>query len=208
MYIMKAIIPCCGYGTRMNMKENESKELLPDPNNDNKPIIEWCLQQCYDNGITPCVVTRKEKADLINYCIDNSVEFIVIPPGEEWADTIVKAESIYKHRNVMILPDTRWSNLKALKDVKDHLFLGSEIVIGYHKPSNLDTKKWCMIHDGKLIEKPINLGEGYKYAMGIVGFVRGSYVFKELAEGSCKLNNTSFVDLGSFKDITRTGKVG
>lgn len=207
--MVRAIIPCAGFGTRMNMKPEESKELLIDPVT-NKPVIQWTLDLCKECDLAPFIITRKEKVDLIKFCVDNNIEHLIINPEGEWANTICMAKEYYAEDNILLLPDTRFAPAEeTISRIKIDLALGATYSIGLHFVT--DSSKWCVINRPYgLVEKPISTGFP-EWAMGVIGFKGncGRYLFNVLkTKGRIKeLYNTSFQYMDWFKDITRTGKL-
>ncbi len=133
------IIPCAGYGTRMNMPIGQSKELLLDKAGNH--LIEFYLNHCPHFNITPLVITRKEKTDLIAYCESNHIETLIIEPKGEWNDTVLASSLLWDEDNILVLPDTRFNSPRtAISDIKKGLELGNQAVIGLHKVD--DVSKW------------------------------------------------------------------
>ncbi len=202
--MIKAIIPSAGYGTRMSMKPNESKEMLIDSTG--KPVIQYSLDLCSKYGLEPIIITRKEKTDLINYVQGNATLHIIEPFGE-WPDTVLSSSKLWGKRNILILPDTRFSPDSVLQDISDQLALGCKSVTAYHNVT--DPTKWCVIDNYKLTEKP--LASNSSAALGLIGFeaIEGHHIFNGLKRRSepVDLIDAGFVRLDSFIDITRTGKI-
>src|SRR6266850_3092271 len=111
---MRAIIPCAGFGTRVGMKSNQSKELLPDSNN--KPLIQYSLDICRLYQIDPLVILREEKKDLQEYLKKEKVNYITIKPEGEWYDTVLKSQGHWDENNVLMLPDTKF-DIDRIKDI-------------------------------------------------------------------------------------------
>ena len=206
---MIAIIPCAGLGTRMNMKLDESKEMLLDPYYGNKPVIQWTLDLCARNGIQPLIVTRKEKTDLIDYVKAQVAKTMVIEPDGEWMDTVYVAAHAnrYEDTSVLLLPDTRFSPAdQVMRGMKADLALGAKISIAVHNVE--DVSQWCEVKEYTLIEKPKVQACGE--AFGLIAW-RGAYIL-DIMENLSKnkwhrLQDTSFQYLNDFKDITRTGVI-
>lgn len=204
---MKYIVPCAGFGTRMNMKTNESKEMLIDPSTGYR-LIDNVLRLANITGASVHVITRKEKTDLIEYLKDKpNVEVQIIEPKGEWAATVLQSEKYWEESNILILPDTKWDPLlSTLEQIEESLKLGCYSVFAVHKVD--DVSKWGRIKDYTLTEKPKDTGPGY--AWGLIGFNpnEGLSIFSNCSQGwDLQLMNSSFIFLDSFKDLTRTGKV-
>lgn len=204
---MKAIIPCAGFGTRMNVDVNTSKELLPD-NVFGEPLIAWTLRQCYYCDIEPLILVRKEKADLIDYCKQNKIQCVVMKPGKEWAETVYNSRQLWADKNILILPDTRFQPTSVLRDIDKLLDFGSEIVFGVHEVD--DISKWGYVDSETYCEKPQLNIKGH--AWGVIGFRQygGEQLFRNMQDKNQYYdheNYTNFIILDEFKDLTRTGKI-
>lgn len=204
---MRTIIPCAGFGTRMNLPPNQSKELLIDPKT-NEPLIKWTL----DLSIDPLIILRKEKEDLIQYCKDNQIEYIITEPTKEWPETILRSEDRWDNTNVLLLPDTRFGShyLNVMK-VRQALQFGcKKLVFGVHKVDDLS--KWGEVSLGKTREKPQHLWKVSGYAWGVLGFSKdiGNSLFNAYLDKTpfnYEINDVEYVDLSWFTDLTRNGKI-
>ena len=96
--MVKAIIPCAGFGTRMAMQPNQSKEMLTDPVT-GKYLIDYSLDLCYKYKIKPVVISRLEKEDLNSYLRSKNVTHISLKEaGKEWAQTVLKSQGLWAKR--------------------------------------------------------------------------------------------------------------
>lgn len=201
---IKCIIPCAGYGTRMGMAQNESKEMLLDTTG--KPVIQYSLDLCKLYDLEPLIITRKDKGDLIEYISDKANVHIIHPFGE-WPNTILCSQGLWSENNIMLLPDTRFTPDSVIADMKYQLHMGCQSVIAIHDVE--EPNKWCVVEDYHLVEKSQTTKS--TKAMGIIGFKKseGHNLFKTLNKRGeyYRLLNTGFVKLETFKDITRTGKI-
>ena len=196
---MKAIIPCAGYGTRVGMRPDESKEML-FLNGEGAPCIDYALKKCKDLDLEPLIVTRREKTDLIDYCRNLGIHTVVLSPKREWADTVYASAYRWDEENVLILPDTRWSNEKALKTLINS---PQPLAIGCH--SVFDPENWGILSGEYIIEKPKHL-TGPHLAWGIIKFSdhAGQEFFRDMKDSHmAKVRHCDIVNLGSFKDLTR-----
>lgn len=203
---MKAIIPCAGFGTRMNMSPNQSKEMLEDPKT-GEPLINFALNLCVKHEIEPLIITRAEKTDLIAHCRNWSIQVQIIIPEGEWMDTVLMSQPNWHKHNVLILPDTRFLPTDILADIKCDLSLGAASSIALHSVGDAD--KWCILRQYNLIEKPKHY-PGKQWAFGLIGFTdySGHGIFKQLRdEKVAMLDRSSFHYLDDFKDLTRTGVI-
>jgi len=202
---MICIIPCAGFGKRMGMKKNQSKEMLPDTDFKNDHIIDYSINICRTLEIEPIVVTRKEKKDLINYLKEKKVKYIIFNPNEhnEWYDSVLASQAHWDEDNLLILPDTRFLPIfPTISDIKKGLELGNEAVFAVHKVN--DPQNWGIIKDYSLFEKPENM-EGPQRAWGLIGFKKsyGFNLFSRMKMKNQELEHAGFVYLNSFLDITR-----
>lgn len=198
---MRAIIPAAGFGKRMNMNPNESKEMLPDGLGH---IIDYSLNLCDEYGLTPLIITRKEKVDLYDYIFNETQhELMTIVPYGEWPDTILTSQDKWHDHNILILPDTRFRPTNVIQLIKNDLENGAMASIALHSVDN--ASKWCIVQDYDIIEKPQSKANGW--AMGLIGFHKneGYRLFKSLTTRGrpYRLIDTSFQYLDSFQDITR-----
>lgn len=206
---MRVIIPCAGYGTRMGMEPDKSKELLIDPSR-NKPLIDYSLELCKGHGYDPFVITRREKTDLIDYLDENSVEYMFSTGNGEWMDSVLQTESYWGEHNLLVFPDTKFSTIEVIREMEMDMKIGSLASIALHKVK--EPNKWCIVDNYWLMEKPmINPHSPQTYwAFGLIMFHKsyGIKLFHSLSEDKyLRLENTSFKYLDIFVDLTRTGKL-
>lgn len=199
---MRAIIPCSGFGTRLGMALDQSKEMLPDNTYGAEHLIDFTLQFCKINNIEPFVITRKDKKDLIAYLNSLNVPFMLYEPKlrQDWYHTVLASKDHWAEENILILPDTRFGPL-FLGEMEKSLKLGTNAVFALHKVDN--PEKWGIINDYKLYEKPKKL-KGQQLAWGLIGFRKsyGRFLFANM-KYIIKLRNVSFTFLDFFKDVTR-----
>ncbi len=216
--MIKCIIPSAGYGTRMNCKLNESKELMIDPVT-GKYLIDYSLDLCYKYNIEPIVISRIEKEDLNSYLRSKEVEHIVLKkPGKEWAETVLKSQGLWAEKNILLLPDTRFTPESRFDDIKYQIDHGSKLVLGVHEVPEMSQNKWGIVASNGIYEKPNIKLDQYRglgtTAWGIIAFRKeiGYNLFSRLSENhqflwKDDLVNPAIFRLDSFVDITRTGKL-
>src|SRR4051812_48128743 len=107
-FIPRVLIPAAGFGKRMGLPE--AKEMLIGP--EGTPLIEWSLSFCNKNGLKPLVISRPEKNSLNDYLRRIGVDTLLIEPSGEWPDTLLKSEELWAEKNLVLLPDTRFSPLE------------------------------------------------------------------------------------------------
>ena len=198
-----AILPCCGFGTRVNMPANQSKELLLNPAT-NQPLIQWHIDLCQKYEIEPIFIIRPAKTDLIEYVKDIGTTVLYEPKeNEEWMFTIYNNREHFGVKNILMLPDTTFepADLTELKLQLEWL----ELVSLTHEVS--EPTKWGTITDSYIYEKQ---DWGNNTAWGVLGFdISIVHIFEDL--GKYKQTDISkFVKhqlpLINFKDHTRNGK--
>lgn len=205
----RLIIPAAGLGSRMNMPNNQSKELLINPYT-NEPLIEYSLDLADHFGISPLVITRIEKQDLIQYCAVRGIETMIIGVKGEWANTVLQSKAWWDDDNILVLPDTIFNDeYETIKNIKNGLNLGNNAVFALHRVR--DVSNWGYINNYEITEKPIgNISVGF--AWGLIGFKKtyGEKLFSALQtkNNPLQLENCGFTYLQSFNDLTRTGKIG
>ena len=104
------IIPAAGFGRRVGSPLSKEMLVLEDSG---QPLIENSLNIALLNCWKVCIATRKEKTNLLAHLkkwsekIDIKIQFI--ENSKEWPDTILQTAPHWTEKNIMILPDTRWS---------------------------------------------------------------------------------------------------
>lgn len=212
MFEVAAIIPCAGYGTRMGMSSSEAKELLY-LNGENVPCINYSLDLCNKYNLKPVVISRPEKKEFNKYIEDwGGCTLLMHTPakGEEWPDTVLASLSEWEYKNVLILPDTRFTPTEAVYQIVENLAYHS-VDAATHSVS--DGSKWGTLsieEDGysTILEKPKNTT--HALAWGLLGWRKdeGRMLFegisKEKKYSQYYINN---IPLTSFKDITRSSTI-
>lgn len=196
---MKAIIPCAGFGTRMNMRPDESKELV---HYNGRPLIAHTIELCKETGLTPHLIIRDQKRDLIQYCEVNDIDYQIVLPTKEWNESLLQSQLYWDTYNFLILPDTIFKPKSAIKSMKINLEFGVSLALAIHKVD--DVSKWGQVTNGMIFEKPSYQTPGY--AWGVMGFHKsmGHLLFSNLYKGgSIYIPKTSYILLDEFKDVTR-----
>lgn len=198
-----AIIPCCGLGKRMNMKLNESKELLLNPET-NEPLIQWHINLCQKYDIEPIFIIRPAKTDLIEYVKDIGTIILYEPKeNEEWMFTIFNNKEHFGQKNILMLPDTTFESVDiVIPELKENLEWLELVSLTHNVDDNL---KWGTITENYIYEKQ-DIGYN-KTAWGVLGFnISVVHIFEDL--GKHKQSDISRmvkhqIPLNSFKDLTR-----
>lgn len=212
------VIPAAGFGTRMNLEPHQSKEMLPDPYNDNKPLIDWHLDNV--DPYETVIVTRKEKKDLIKHIANKNFAWMTIKGDQEWPATILATSHHWRDSNIVLLPDTRFEPKNILAEIDKELET-HDLVFAVHEVDDL--YKWGWVNtdsESKLAlgtqEKPIYYQTKYIFnpnlAWGIIGFryTVGENLFQAYLDKTYfDLNpyKVKILFLDKFMDITRTGKI-
>lgn len=204
---MRVIIPCAGYGTRMGMEPDKSKELLINPGT-NKPLIDYSLSICKEYGYDPLVITRREKTDLTDYLDENEVSYMFSVGNGEWMDSVIQTEALWEDHNLLLFPDVNFHPISVIPDMEQDLKLGALASIAVHPVT--DPSKWCVVENYEMFEKPPITSLQTHWAFGLIAFHSryGLKLFDSLSQDKyLRLENTSFKYLDSFVDLTRTGKL-
>lgn len=210
------ILPCAGFGQRMGMKNNESKEMLKDLYNDNKPLIDWHLDKLKDYQTV--VVTREEKTDLIDYLAEKQIFTLLLNDvSKEWPNSVLYSKVSWEENNILVLPDTRFEPTDIVSRIDQELQNGFDLVFAVHKVE--DCSKWGKVFLDPYSNKPLYTQEKPELAFKLDGLAWGLIGFKKPVGESlfqAYLDKTIFnltklkvkiIYLNSFKDITRTGKI-
>lgn len=203
--VFNAILPCAGFGTRVNMPADKSKELLVDPTT-KKPLIQWHIDLCKEYNIEPIFIIRPEKTDLIEYVKDIGTTVLYTPKeNEEWMFSIFNNKEHFGVKNILMLPDTTFEPKEIMKEMKEQLEW-LELVSLTHEVTTPNL--WGCITDSHIYEKQ---DWGNNTAWGVLGFdISIVHIFEDL--GKYKQTDISrFVkhqlSLTNFKDHTRNGKI-
>lgn len=182
----------------MNMPLDRSKELLPYQG---RPLIEHTLDKCKMSGLNPLVLIRSGKRDLVSYCRVNKIMHQVVEVREEWNETVLQSQLQWETNNILMLPDTVFTPVDALKHVKLNLELGNKLCVGIHMVN--DVSQWGQVSSGMITEKPLYKTPGY--AWGVIGFHKsiGEALFHNMKKGSSFSYPMSYILLDEFKDVTR-----
>lgn len=219
---MRFFIPAAGLGTRMNMQPHEAKEFLDQP--DGTKMIDYALNLVQEPNDS-VVITREAKKQLVGYLRQTLRKGRKIKILEEetdgYAETMLSASDMFKAKNVLILPDTRFDQpAKILQEIEVAL-TDHDLVFGVHEV--IDSTEWGIIQDGKLYEKCALVGppeeyineegekgirEGKLLAWGLIGFKAnpGSDLFTSLMfneQVDLSRYKVKLVKMTGFKDISR-----
>ncbi len=195
------IIPAAGFGTRVGTDSNKSKELMIDPVT-NKPLIEYWL----DFVVNPFLIIRKEKQDLIDYCNERGIQYMITETTKEWPQTVLKSKSFWKKNNILILPDTRFDDSPTQYDLL--IKYSKKLGFAVHKVDDLS--KWGAVKVGKTSEKPETTEKGYAWIMIYFEPKIGIQLFETYSKPNTWFQfplETKMINVKNVKDITRSGKV-
>lgn len=205
----KIILPCAGFGTRVGLAPDESKELL-QLENEHGVLIDYAMKYATIFNAEAVVISRPEKKDLNSYLqYRYNVTPVLYKPTGEWAQTVFDSYEHWGDSNILLLPDTRWADPIA---TLEHTFFCLEkmqtpTVFGVHEVA--DSQNWCVKHGNYFLEKPVALTDKTNLAFGTIGFDRyiGAKLFSDLAKHkSYKVSTYSqYIKLNNFIDVGRGG---
>lgn len=210
--MIKFIIPCAGFGTRVQHRTQGkmSKELLPDPKSGG-PLIEKHLDLAKSLGAAVHIVTRAEKKDLIEYLdskkTHQEIVIQIIESSKEWPDTVLKAKDFFAEKNILILPDTVFAPVSIVSEMTEAL---EKFQVVYATHQVKDPKNWGVLSDHDLWEKPTDPGFG-DTAWGLIAFrgdagtrVFGSHLKSTLERKPVQVSMSYIgLRLEVFEDLTR-----
>lgn len=198
------------------MGSPEAKELLINPYT-GKPFIEFSFSQARMIEASVVLIIRKEKKVLKNWAIDYcrlnflSLEILEISPTSEWPETVLKSETLWGDKNILLLPDTDWKPYPLIKEISEKIRVPSmDVVYGVFKSTKLNWG-FVKINSGlSLCEKPIHFLKDFE-AWGLIAFTKpvGNALFRAHLESTFdhlvkNLNlKAEKVDLLEFNDRTR-----
>jgi dTDP-glucose pyrophosphorylase len=212
---VKLIIPAAGYGTRVG--KPVAKELMPDEQG--LPLIQWWLDRAREIDADVHLITRKEKAVLVDfvqsYCdsliLTYSVQYI--ESSREWPDTVLQSEPFWSNKNILVLPDTRYKPISSLSEISN-LLNEKAVVAGLFDVD--DPAKWGIVRRSAehnwICDKPIDCSfTEIAQAWGLLGFrsASGEKLFSGILQSyfdkRWQTLPSSFgcVQLAGFKDLTR-----
>lgn len=211
--MMKIILPCAGFGLRVG--KPESKEMLSDPEGQ-KPLIDFSLEIVKNRSWSAVIITRSEKRNLIDYLnqkksLGYNIEIKIIEPSQEWPDTILKAKELWGFKNILILPDTRWTPLEAVDQMAEAL---ERVKLVYAVFTLGEDKRFGFVrtvgNQLEIHEKPLH-PQPDSVPWGLVGFHKdiGEEVFRAHLQSTLHQKPIGFsvagefVPLTSFYDLTR-----
>jgi dTDP-glucose pyrophosphorylase len=159
------LIPAAGFGERAGRPL--AKEMLLV---DSLPMIEWCLSLAEKFSFDPLVVTRKEKTNLLAYLEERKIKYFLAGQTPEWQQTVLAAKHLWREKNLLVLPDTRFSPLQIVKEVVADLSQKTPLVFAVHQVANAGDWGVIDIHSAsvRICEKP-RAQEG-AFAWGLIAF--------------------------------------
>lgn len=204
------LLPAAGFGRRVGSPE--AKELLPDENQ--RPLIEWSLEQARTRGWPVHVVLREQKKALIDYLEERrqiqELSIQVISVSRDAMDSLLQSRPFWRARNLVLLPDTRFEPLGALDQIADGL---RETPIVYGTFHVRAPAEWgCLRRTDQSFQVFEKCGPpSLDKAWGIIGFQNSvgeivlqahlrSYLSQESVDVSIAIDE---VPLSRFDDVTR-----
>ena len=178
---LKMIIPAAGFGRRVGSPQ--SKEMLLGP--DGRPLISYALELAHTLGIQAHVISRTEKTSLKRYIyslVDQGWDIFIqeVEPTKDWAESLLKSEPYWGFKNVLVLPDTRWSPENGLNLLIQDL-QANDLVYATFEVGQDRAFGFVQCEKGKtsIVEKPVEVVQDFS-AWGIVGLSKqvGKQVFE------------------------------
>lgn len=179
---------------------------------ESQPMIEWTIQTALKSGLKPVVILRKQKAELAHYLRHrNEIETIEIESSSEWPDTLLQVQNQWGDINLVLLPDTRFSNPEVIEQLKFSL---KKFDSSYGTFKTISPETWGHVssYGEKLAicEKPKSIPKVFS-AWGIFGFKRdaGYQVLKAHLDSTLThqiINldlSTELHKIENFKDFAR-----
>lgn len=207
--LLYAVIPCCGFGTRVGMRSDQSKELLINPET-GKPLIQWHIDLCEQYKIRPIFLVRPEKQDLVTYLtnlgLENNIVLYSPIPGEEWMSTIYNNKEHYGPKNILLLPDTVFQYEACMADFLQNLAWLEVVILTHEVPEN-ERHLWGIYSPQQQILFEKNKNADSNKAWGVIGFDLSMVgMFSDL-EKYKEFNLQKLVKhdipIKGFKDLTR-----
>jgi hypothetical protein len=130
-------------------------------------------------------------------------------PTREWPETILSSSDLWHAKNILLLPDVRFSPASALQYTAQGLQERQSLSLALHTVPADQTNKFGMVsaQDEIITEKPQFWAESTTEAWGILGFTKdiGRPLFEALGNRTPFRfpKYTAFVKLNQFKDLTR-----
>lgn len=211
-----AIIPCAGVGSRMGYP-SIGKEMLIDPVT-MKPVIDWPLSLCQKYSLKPIVITTDGKVELQQYvqAFYPEAQLVITGYNKEWPETVLKTQPYWGKKNVLVLPDTRFTPEDSINEMLERLDMGLKIGVGLHKVPDEEHGTFGIVRykgagEAILVEKPNNQMEDTNTAWGLLSWVgnEGAPLFKNFCNRGkeIEVDDVFCLYLDSFIDITRTGTI-
>lgn len=213
------IIPAAGFGTRAGQLPSEAKELLIDPMT-GKPLICWAIEHAINAGLTPLVITRREKQALrifleatYNAQKMPAVKILVLDePSREWPETILKSAEYWRERNLLLLPDIRFEpSAFMIRDLVNQLH--PELTpVAFAGAKVLEPQKFGVLSRGMVAEKPKDGWAPNAKAWCLIAFNKefGKKLFthflEERGEWLTLPTFAPILDVDWFADVTRNGR--
>ena len=206
------LVPAAGFGRRVGSPE--AKELLPRP--DGRLFIDQVLLDGLRLQIPVHVITRKEKASLIEYLEnfkkqnDHLISIQLVESSKEWPDTLLQSEDQWYEENLVYLPDMEFSPDSAPGNLFDSL---KDKDAGFATFAVDDPRKWGVIAQNEnqfsLCEKPTIVKR--EMAWGLFSFRKNigknllSAILESTFDHQWKSLNLKIaeVQLENYKDLSR-----
>jgi dTDP-glucose pyrophosphorylase len=200
------ILPAAGHALRLG--QPQAKEMLI---HDAAPLIDWSLELATELGFQVVVITRKEKTNLIQHLQSQKVDFLLVDSTQEWPETVLRSKENWREKNLLVLPDTRFSPKRVAADLLENLTERAPLHFAIHRIK--DSRQWGVIdHQSRnlrICEKPLE--SDWPWAWGLIGFRQeaGERLFSALLRSALDHrwqelgDSLQTTELNFFIDLTR-----
>lgn len=182
-------------------------------------MIAWSLKLSKRWGFSSLIISREDKIELNSWAQQNNLDLLKIPGSAEWPESILYAKHLWRQKNLLILPDTRFAPTEMLPDLVQDL---DQVDISFGVFSPPDPWNWGVVYDRSErglsgCEKPAQgsiAAQGF--AWGAIAFRAnvGEELFKNLLVSTLKTNSPPHIwmmearfalrFLKNFSDLTRS----
>ncbi len=179
-------------------------------------MIEWALKLAKLNKMNAVIISREDKVDL-NVFLEKKkatydLEVLYIASSLEWADSLLQAEMLWADRNIVLLPDTRFTPTSIIGSLNSSL-IHAPYNFATFQPKSLNAWGAVRCKDKKcfIAEKP-QVTIATDLAWGLFGFNRayGKTLLRTILKSTSDFillpdENIETIPLEQFEDKTRSG---
>jgi dTDP-glucose pyrophosphorylase len=212
-FTTRILLPAAGFGKRLG--QPEAKEML-HLRGEGRPLIDWSLEICKKYEFKPLIISRKDKTHLNEYLEINKdkyhLDICYIDASKEWPDTVLQSKTYWLQKNILMLPDTRFSPIEILSKMSKSL---DDFKYSFATFKVQDLTTWGVLRSGhketSIAEKPKHSLTGDQ-AWGLFGFQKnyGEILLQKMLHSESEYqiftNERIFtIPLEYFEDKTRDG---